>query len=134
MDKICIAVSRADSFLQLLGLLLIFILVLAATYYVTKWIAGFEKSQSFNHNLHVVETLKITTNKYIQIVKAGNKYLVIAVGKDEITMLAELDKDEVEEEFAVSPTPFNGESFKQIFDKIKNKLPDKRDDDEVGKD
>lgn len=126
----CIAVSTTGSFLQVLGLLVIFAVVLVATYYVTKWIAGFEKSQSYNHNLRIIETLRITTNKYIQIVKAGEKYLVIGIGKDEICLLGELSKDEVDESGSTVVSPVNVETFTQIFEKIKNKLPEKRDDDE----
>ena len=37
----------------------------------------------------------ISTNKYLQIVRAGEKYLVIAVGKEEVHMLAQLDPEEV---------------------------------------
>ncbi len=109
---------------------MIFAVVLVATSYVTKWIAGFEKSQSYNHNLRIIETLRITTNKYIQIVKAGEKYLVIGIGKDEICLLGELSKDEVDESGSTVVSPVNVETFTQIFEKIKNKLPEKRDDDE----
>ncbi|MCR5272162.1 MAG: flagellar biosynthetic protein FliO [Lachnospiraceae bacterium] len=128
MKGLCIAVSSGQSFLQVLGLLLIFIAVLAATYFVTRWIAGFEKSRSFNCNLRVVETLRITTNKYVQIVKAGNKYLVLGIGKDEINLLGELDKDEVDESMGQPSVMFDKESFAQILDKLKSKMPEKQDD------
>lgn len=49
-----------------------------------------------NQNLELIETLKITNNKYVQIIRAGkDKYLVIGVGKDEISRLGELTEDEV---------------------------------------
>lgn len=55
--------SGFDSFIQLLGVLLIFIFVLAITYFTTKWIAGYQKSRSFNKNLRIVETLRLTQNQ-----------------------------------------------------------------------
>ena len=88
--------SGFDSFIQLLGVLLIFIFVLAITYFTTKWIAGYQKSRSFNKNLRIVETLRLTQNKYIQIIEAGEVYLVIGVGKDEITMLTTLTKEQLQ--------------------------------------
>ena len=87
--------SGFDSFIQLLGVLLIFIFVLAITYFTTKWIAGYQKSRSFNKNLRIIETLRLTQNKYIQIIEAGEVYLVIGVGKDEITMLTTLTKEQL---------------------------------------
>ena len=86
-----ILLSAADSFFQLIFVLIIFIGVLALTYYVTKWIAGYQKTQGLNKNLEIVEAIRITNNKYVQIVRAGeDKYFVIAIGKEEVTLLGEL--------------------------------------------
>ena len=82
--------SGIGSFFQLLGVLLIFIFVLVITYFTTKWIAGYQKQQFHNKNLRVVETLKLTTNKYIQIVEAGDQFLVVGIGKDEVNLLTTL--------------------------------------------
>ena len=46
-------------------------------------------------NLEVIETCRITSNKYLQIVRAGTKYLLIAIGKDEVHMLTELSEEEL---------------------------------------
>jgi len=131
MNSILIASSGIESFFQLLGVLLIFIFVLALTYFTTRWIAGFQKSQLNNKNLQVIETLKLTTNKYIQIVKAGEKYLVIAIGKDEIVLLTELDPESIDENnLQNAELPINMESFAEILEKVKGKLPKKQDKNE----
>ena len=64
-------------------MLLVFVIVLAATYYFTKWMAGFQKERNLSGNIEVIETARISTTKYIQIVRIGSKYMAIAVGKDE---------------------------------------------------
>lgn len=87
--------SRADSYLQLLTVLLLFVFVLAITYLTTRWIAGYQKSRMQGGNLEVMETCRLTSNKYLQIVRAGKKYVLIAVGKDEVHMLAELSEEEL---------------------------------------
>lgn len=87
--------SRADSYLQLLTVLLLFVFVLAITYLTTRWIAGYQKSRMLGGNLEVMETCRLTSNKYLQIVRAGKKYVLIAVGKDEVHMLAELSEEEL---------------------------------------
>lgn len=118
--------SSFDSFVQLLGVLVIFIFVLIITYVVTRWIAGYQKGHSFNRNLKIIETLKITQNKYIQIVEAGDEYLVIAIGKDEVRLLTKLAGEQLKEmpgdEFS---TGISTESFKEVLDKLKKRIPKK---------
>ena len=88
-------VSVADSYLQFMTVLILFVFVLGITYAVTRWIAGYQKNKATCSNLEMIETMRIAGNKYIQIVRAGNKYLVIATGKDEVHMLSELTEDEL---------------------------------------
>lgn len=117
-----------ESFLQLLGILVVFILVLVLTYFTTKWIASYQKGHSYNKNLRVIETLKLTTNKYIQIIEAGDVYLVVAIGKDEVTYLTKLSKEQLKEgtlEDAVSTSKATGENFGEILNKFKGHIPKK---------
>lgn len=87
--------TRMDSYLQFITVLILFVFVLVVTYLVTRWIARYQKGKTIVGNLEVIETCRITSNKYIQIVRAGSKYLVIAVGKDEVHMLSELSEDQL---------------------------------------
>ena len=84
-----------DSYLQFITVLILFVFVLGITYLTTRWIANYQKGRSVGSNLEVIETMRITGNKFLQIVRAGKKYLVIAVGKDEIHMLTELTEQEM---------------------------------------
>lgn len=88
-------VSKTDSYLQFMTVLVLFVLVLGITWAVTKWIAKYQKEQFTTGNLEVLETCRIAAGKSVQIVRAGDKYLVIAIGKDEVHMLAELSKEEL---------------------------------------
>ena len=116
--------SGVQSFFQLIGVLLIFVFVLAITYYVTKWIAGYQKQHNFQKNMRVVETMKLTTNKYIQIIEVGETYLVIGIGKDEVTMLNDVS---LEDTVKYQNT---GESFSNIMKQFKEHLPKSRHKDE----
>lgn len=87
--------TRADSYIQFMTVLILFVFILAITYLVTRWIAKVQKERVGTGNLEVIETCRITQNKYVQILRAGEKYLVIAVGKDEIHMLSELTENEL---------------------------------------
>ena len=88
--------DRTDGFLQFMTVLILFVFVLAVTWLTTRWIAGYQKTKAAGCNLEVIETMRVTRNKYLQIVRAGERYLVIAVGKDEIHMLAELSREEIQ--------------------------------------
>ena len=98
-----------ENALQLTALLLVFILVLVATYYATKWIAKTGGVQGRSRNIRVIETYKIAPNKYIQIIQLGDKYYSIGVTKDNITFLTTLDEDQLdcsEVEKPVQQVPF----------------------------
>ena len=83
------------SLMQLIGVLIIFVFVLIITYFTTKWVGGFQKIQMSKGNLMVLETIRIANGKFLQLVKAGEQYFVIAVGKDEVTKIAELTEDQL---------------------------------------
>lgn len=126
MYIVAVQTSSLSNFLQLISVFLIFLFVLGATYLTTRWIGRYQKEHSFNTNLRIIETIKITANKYIQIVQAGDEYLVIAIGKDEVRLLTKLTESQLE----ALPDEMSGpgigvDSFKEILDKFKNHLPKK---------
>ncbi len=87
--------GRTDSYVQFMTILVLFVFVLGITYVVTRWIGGYQKSTSSNTNMEIVETLRMANNKYLQIVRVGQKYLAVAVCKDSVTMLTEIPKDDL---------------------------------------
>ena len=110
------AASRVNSFVQFITLLIVFVIVLFLTYYTTKFIGNYQKVSNRYTNFEVVETYRISNNKYIQIIKVSGKYILISVTKDNVTMLTELDEKNV-----VKPEYTTGQqSFSEIFDKFKN--------------
>ena len=87
--------SAGNGYAQLITLLIVFVLILGVTAWMTKWMAGYQKAQNRNANIEVVETVRITANKYIQLVRIGQKYMAIAVCKDTVTMLGEVPEDQL---------------------------------------
>lgn len=105
-----------NSFLQLCTILLIFIFVLVITWAATKWIANIQDGRACGSNIEVIETYRLTANKYVQIIRAGEKYLAIAICKDTVTMLAEIPVEQVKvSDKTVDSMP----DFKKIFEKAK---------------
>lgn len=112
-----VLLTGADGYAQFITVLVVFIVVLGVTAYVTKWIANYQKHQNVNRNIEVIETTRLDNNKWIQIVRVGDTYKVLAVCKDTVTLLGEVPKDELRE------AEMEGEriSFKELFDKAVKK-------------
>jgi flagellar protein FliO/FliZ len=117
-----------ESFIQLLGALVIFAFVLVITYLATRWMGGMQKTRSKNKNLRIIETIGVGNNKYISIVEVGTVYLVVSVGKDEVHLLAQLTRDELSDfSFEEEKADKQPESFAEIMEKLRDKVPKKRD-------
>lgn len=107
-----------ESVVQFITVLFIFVFVLAVTWFSTRYIAGIQKDKYKTCNMELLETLRISNNKYLQIVRVGEKYLCMAVCKDTVTMLGEIRKDEmVFEENNVNANM----DFRKILEKMKHK-------------
>ena len=87
--------DRTDSYVQFVTVLLLFVFVLAVTAFVTKWIGGYQKGRSAGANMELMEALRLSNNKYVQIVRIGRKYLAVAVCKDTVTMLSEIPAEDL---------------------------------------
>ena len=116
--------SSVDSFLQLISVLLVFVFVLAITYVVTRWIAGYQKTQMKCKNLQIIETIPAGNNKMICLLKARTEYLVVSIGKDEIHPLTTLTEEQLTDlSFKNDVQEFStGESFQDIFQQLKEKM------------
>ncbi|MCM1048081.1 MAG: flagellar biosynthetic protein FliO [Clostridiales bacterium] len=113
------AANSTDSYLQFMTVLIIFVFVLAITYWTTKWIAGYQKGKLNNANIELLEAIRLSNNKYIQIIRVGRKYLAVAVCKDSVTMLAELSEDQLE--IADAAEAAEQFSFKELLEKVQKK-------------
>lgn len=104
-----------SNILQMLAVLLVFVVVLAATYYVTRWIAKSGAIQSQSANIKVIETFKIAPNKYIQIIQIGSKYYSIGVTKENITFLTSLEEEQLD---FTEKTNYQQIPFKDMLSKL----------------
>lgn len=123
-----LATSSFDSFMQLMGALLIFTLVLVMVYFTTKWLGGVQKGGMSGKNLKVVESIGLGNNKSICIIQVGTEYIVVSVGKEEVNLLTRLSREELKD-FSFEENEMKGitqETFQDILDKIKGSFPKKQ--------
>lgn len=121
------SLSGGNNILQLFGLILVFILILVVTYYTTKFVGGVKMGITKSSNFKVIETFKLTQNKYLQLIQVGTRYFVIAVSKDNITFMTELKDDEIFSEVNDSAPSGN---FRDIILTALKKQKEKKTDEE----
>ncbi len=107
-----------ESVVQFITVILIFVFVLAITWISTRYLAGIQKERYKTGNMELIETLRISNNKYMQIVRVGSKYYCMAVCKDTVTMLGEIRKEEMI--FSENNANVNMD-FHKIFESMKQK-------------
>ena len=107
------AQSTTKSLFELLGLIIIFIIVLVVCYYTTKFFAGRKLVQKKIGNFEVLESFSIAQNKYLQLIRMGNKFIVISVTKDSVSFVTELDESEVCR--VQKSTSMSGKNFKEVL-------------------
>ena len=109
-----ILLTGADSYVQFLTVLVVFVVVLAVTAFVTKWIANYQKKQSVYSNIELLDAARLDSNKWIQIVRIGDSYKVLAVCKDTVTLLGEVPKEQLKE----ADPERDSLPFKELFEKM----------------
>lgn len=107
----------SNSYTQLITVLLVFVVILGITAWTTKWIANYQKQQGVNCNIEVIETARVSNGKYLQIVRVGKTYKVIAVCKDTVTMLGDIPEEQLEK----NNVSAGGMKFSELLNKMMNK-------------
>jgi len=106
-----------DALVTLLSALAAVAAILALSYWFTKNVVGRSNLGAFSArqgaNLQVVETLSLGREHRIVAIRAGGRYFLLGVTESEVTTLAELTAEEVEN---WKREPQEGStSFKQAF-------------------
>ena len=86
----------ASTVWSIVKLCLMLVLVLALAYFTSRIIARYQNNTlTGKGNIQIVESFRILGDKYIAIVKIGESYYAIGVGKTEINMLDKLDPEQL---------------------------------------
>lgn len=109
---------------QFITVTLIFVVVLALTYFTTRWVGSYQKKQMSYGTIKIIESYRLSSNKVMNIVKAGDKCFLIAVCKDTVTLIGEVNEDTLE----LKSTTDGSESFGTVFSRFKIQHRDETDD------
>ena len=123
-----VTVSLANnSVAQFISVTVIFLVVLAVTYFTTRWIGSYQKKQISCGNIKIVESLRLSGNKILEGVNVGDKYFLIAVCKDTVTTIGEINGDEL----VLTDNTKTGETFGNVFSRFKIVHKDKTEKEET---
>lgn len=103
----------AGYYAEFITVLVMFIAVLGITVWATRWMANYQRQQNENGNIEILETVRITNSKYIQLIRVGATYMAIAVCKDTVTMLGEVPASQL----VFRDRTKEGTSFQKLFEK-----------------
>ncbi len=70
-------INMMNDILEIVILILIFIGVLALTYFATKKIAMLNSGINYNKNMKIIETIQLVQGQYLYIVEIGGEYHLI---------------------------------------------------------
>ena len=115
----------SNPIVQFITVTLIFAFVLAITYFTTRWIGSYQKKQMSYGNIKVIESFRLSGNKILEVVKTGDKCFLIAVCKDTVTLLGEIDESTLELKKDNNP-----ESFGTVFSRFKLQHKDDTDNEQ----
>ena len=115
------------SVLKLVGLIIICILIIVASYFTTRFVGTRQLKGSAKSNFRSIDIFRLSPNKYLQIVEVGERYFCIAVAKDSISLIGELSKDDIKN----FPPPVSDKSFKECMSEILNRKALKEGNDET---
>ena len=73
--------------------------------------------------MEIIETMRISSTQYIQIVRVGFEYMAIGVSKDNITMLTKIDEAELK---LTESEENQNMSFSEVFAKLKDSVNTKK--------
>lgn len=112
--------SFVGSIIELVVLLIIFALVLFASYYVTKWIAKRGMPGNKQGNIEIIESFRLDQTKTIAIIRIGKKYLAVGMTKEGFEVLCEVGIDDLELPESLQSKEGGDVSFKEIMKQVLN--------------
>ena len=85
-----------SSILSMLGqfflLIIVFLIIIFLAYYVTKWVSSIKYKGSKNSNFKIIESIGVGYQASMQIIKVGDKCILIGVTKENIAFICDVNE------------------------------------------
>jgi flagellar protein FliO/FliZ len=120
------AMNVVGRFLYIVVLVL-FVVLLA--YFTTKLLVAARSGRlrSTKRDLEVIESIGVSQQAWVSIIRAGSRYILLGITKENITLLSELDKETLTLHSGSTPqVPFT-DVFKRLLHRNKEAEPVEKD-------
>ena len=87
--------NTGDVIGRIFGMLAAFVFVALLAFYATRWIAVAKMGRQRTGNLRLIEQMQVGLQNSVQLLKAGERYWLIGVTKERITLLGEIPAEEL---------------------------------------
>ena len=118
-----------EGFLTFVSLLFAFALILGLAYVTTKIVASANFKKYKNKNMRLLEGMQLGPQKSLQLVRVGNKILLLALSKDNVEKIETFYPNELN----VSEDDYdkNIVSFQEVFEKMTKGITNNEDEKNV---
>ena len=73
--------NSSNIFLTTVTLIVLCVIVIGGAYFTARWLGQLQYQQNKTKNMQIIETMRITPNKMIQLIRIGNEYYAISITK-----------------------------------------------------
>jgi flagellar protein FliO/FliZ len=80
---------------QFILLIIVFLIILFLAYYFTKLFSTFKYKSNKKSNLKIIESVGVGYQSTIQLIKVGDKVILIGVTKDKINYICDVNEDSI---------------------------------------
>lgn len=119
--------SSSNNLFSSIVILVLFFGILIAAYYFTRFLGRFQMRQSKQSNMKIVEAIPVGPGKTIQLVKVGEKFVLLGVTKDQITFITEVDEEALNLE-QLKTSVEGGQDFSRYLSRFMDKKKKNKED------
>lgn len=107
-----------EGIMTFLSLIFVFVIILFLAYLTTKIVASASFKKYKNKNMRLLEGMNLGPQKSLQLVKVGNKIILLALSKDGVTKIESFYPNEL----LVSEEEYDNKvvTFQDVFNEMKN--------------
>lgn len=121
--------NTAFLFVKLISYSFIFIMIIAAAYFTTRYVGRKSAVVMGGRNIQIIEKVVLGLEKSLYIVKVGERFFLLAAGKQNVELLTEISKNEIKQ----NPEALKSSTIFPSFDVYLNKFSKKQSKDFEGR-
>ena len=113
--------SGVENFFKTIYYIVMFSLILAAAYFITKYIARKGMAQGKSRTMKLMESMPLGVDKNLHLVQVGAQYFLIGSASKSMVLISELDQELLFEEALKDAVNINDFDYDSFDENIKGK-------------